>query len=234
MAVLLKRRARPNLVQTIEGNPAFSSMAAVRQHRPWLQFGDRHRGGAAARRLRGDRGRLRGRISARRSSSTSVPQRRSGACRRRRGGDRAGAEDAGRRGEGRLGTENLDALGKGLCQSRPPCGEPARLRPESGGRDQRLRQRYGGRARLVRPCLRRTASGEGDPPSLGGAASGKRIWRARGGARQKTARTCWPSSVCLSSDAMGLKEEDRGSRRGSIARRGFRSPPSRRELSGSR
>ena len=41
MTVLLKDAILPNLVQTLENNPAFIHGGAVRQHRPRLQLGDR-------------------------------------------------------------------------------------------------------------------------------------------------------------------------------------------------
>ena len=40
MAALLKDALQPNLVQTLEGNPGPGPWRPVRQHRPWLQFGD--------------------------------------------------------------------------------------------------------------------------------------------------------------------------------------------------
>ncbi len=39
MAVLLKDAMQPNLVQTLENNPAFVHGGPVRQHRAWLQLG---------------------------------------------------------------------------------------------------------------------------------------------------------------------------------------------------
>ena len=44
MAVLLTQAIQPNLVQTLENNPALRPWRALRQHRAWLQLGGRHRG----------------------------------------------------------------------------------------------------------------------------------------------------------------------------------------------
>ena len=53
MTVLLREALKPNLVQTLENNPAF-----IREHRPRLQFGARPTDRAPARRLRRHRGRF--------------------------------------------------------------------------------------------------------------------------------------------------------------------------------
>jgi formate--tetrahydrofolate ligase len=59
MAVLLKDAILPNLVQTIENNPALVHGGPLRQHRAWLQFRGRHQGCPQAWRLRRDGSRLR-------------------------------------------------------------------------------------------------------------------------------------------------------------------------------
>jgi formate--tetrahydrofolate ligase len=54
--------------------PGLRPWRPVRQHRPWLQLGDGHPDGAQARRLRGDRGRLRRRSRGREVLRHQVPQ----------------------------------------------------------------------------------------------------------------------------------------------------------------
>ena len=58
MTVLLKDAMQPNLVQTLENNPAFVHGGPFRQHRPWLQLGHRHQDGPKTRRLCGHRSRF--------------------------------------------------------------------------------------------------------------------------------------------------------------------------------
>ena len=81
--------------------PGLRPRRPVRQHRPRLQLGDGDEDGAEARRLRGDRGRLRRRPRGREVLRHQVPQGRPEA---RRGGDRRDgprAEDERRRRQGR-------------------------------------------------------------------------------------------------------------------------------------
>ncbi len=95
--------------------PGLRAWRPLRQHRPWLQLGHRHHDGAEARRLRGDRGRLRRRSGRREVLRHQVPQ---GRPQARGGGDRrhrARDEDERRRQEGRPGTENVEAVKKGCA-----------------------------------------------------------------------------------------------------------------------
>ena len=55
MAVLLKDALKPNLVQTLEGQPVPDALRPVRQHRPRQQLADRRPDRDEARRLRRDR-----------------------------------------------------------------------------------------------------------------------------------------------------------------------------------
>ena len=96
------------------GQPGLHPRRAVRQHRPWLQLGDRDDDGAEARRLRRHRGRVRRRPRRREVHRHQVPQGRAEARRGRSGRHRARAEDAWRRDEGRPRTENVAALEAGM------------------------------------------------------------------------------------------------------------------------
>ena len=108
----------------------------VRQHRAWLQFGGRHDDGAEARRLCGDRSRLRRRSRRRKVLRHQVPQGRAEAvgCRHRRDGARH--EDERRRQEGRSRQGKRRGGEEGLRQSRPPHRERHAVRRAGGGRDQ--------------------------------------------------------------------------------------------------
>ena len=97
MALLLKDAIRPNLVQTLEGGPAFVHAGPVRQHRARLQQHSRDALGARARRHRRHRSRVRLGPRRREVLRHQVPRRRAAA---RGGGDRrdgAVAQDARRR-----------------------------------------------------------------------------------------------------------------------------------------
>ena len=101
MTVLLKDALAPNLVQTLENNPAFVHGGPVRQYRARLQFGDGHHDRARPCRLRGDRSRIRRRSGRREILRHQVPQggARAVGCRHRR--HRARAEIPRRRGAAR-------------------------------------------------------------------------------------------------------------------------------------
>ena len=77
--------------------PGLHPWRAVRQHRAWLQLGDRDEDRAEAGRLRRDRGRVRGRSRRREVLRHQVPQGRAEAGRGGRRRHRAGAQDAWRR-----------------------------------------------------------------------------------------------------------------------------------------
>lgn len=59
MAALLKDAIKPNLVQTLEGNPGHHTWWSVRKYRPRDQLNHRNPYGINPLRLRGDRGRIR-------------------------------------------------------------------------------------------------------------------------------------------------------------------------------
>ncbi len=75
MTALLKHAINPNLVQTVEGCPVLVHGGPVRQHRTWLQHHCCNEDGAQARRLCGNRGRLRGRSGGREVLPHQVPHR---------------------------------------------------------------------------------------------------------------------------------------------------------------
>ena len=77
--------------------PGLHPWRPVRQHRAWLQLGDRDQDGAEARRLRRHRGRVRGRSRRREILRHQVPQGRAQARRGGRRRHRARAQDAWRR-----------------------------------------------------------------------------------------------------------------------------------------
>ena len=71
MTVILKDAIKPNLVQTMEGQPALVHAGPVRQHRARRQLDHRGPRGAQDRRLRDHGGRVSPATSASRSSATS-------------------------------------------------------------------------------------------------------------------------------------------------------------------
>ena len=101
--------------------PGLHPWRSVRQHRAWLQFGDRHQGGAQARRLRGHRGRLRRRSRRREILRHQMPQGGAQARLRRHRRDHPRVEDAWRRRQGRSQEGECGGAGEGLRQSRAPC-----------------------------------------------------------------------------------------------------------------
>jgi formyltetrahydrofolate synthetase len=120
MTVLLKDAIKPNLVQTLENNPAIHPRRPVRQHRARLQFGDCHPGCVQAGRLRRHRSRLRRGPGRREVHRHQVPQ---VGPETRRGGDRRHrpcAEVPRRR--GRQGTQQGEPgrAGERRCQPRAP------------------------------------------------------------------------------------------------------------------
>ena len=73
MTVLLRDAIKPNLLQTLEGGPAFVHCRAVRQHRPRQQLDHRRPARAGDQRHRLHRGRLRGRHGRREVLRHQVP-----------------------------------------------------------------------------------------------------------------------------------------------------------------
>ena len=123
------------------GQPGLRAWRAVRQHRAWLQLGDRHPDGLAAGRLRGHRSRLRRRPGSREVLRHQVPQGRAGTLGRRRRGHRAGAEDAWRRRQGAAGRRGRRGPAARARQSGPARDEPAEIRRAGGGGAQSFHHR---------------------------------------------------------------------------------------------
>jgi hypothetical protein len=146
MTVLLKDAMQPNLVQTLENNPAFVH------------------GGPFANIAHGCNSVI-ATTTALRLADYVVTEAGFGAdlgaekffdikCRkaglrptRRDRGDRAGAEDERRRGQGRPRGRERRGRDEGLRQPWPPHRQPQGLRRAGGGGDQPLRQRHRGRDR---------------------------------------------------------------------------------------
>ncbi len=121
MTALLLGALRPNLVQTLEGLAGADPWRPVRQYRAWLQFGDRDARGAAARRLCGDRGRVRRRSRRGEILRHQMP---AGGAEAVGGGGRrdgAGAEDERRRSQGRFEPREPCRARVGPQQSRASC-----------------------------------------------------------------------------------------------------------------
>ena len=89
MTVIMKDAIKPNLVQTLEGQPVLAHAGPVRQHRARQQLDHRGPRGAEARRLRRDRGGVRLRPRVPEVLRHRVPVRRVRAERRGAGDDRA-------------------------------------------------------------------------------------------------------------------------------------------------
>ncbi len=147
MAALLKDALKPNLVQTLEGTPAFihggpfaniahgcNSIMATRMA---LKLG----------RLRSHGGRLRRRPGRREVHRHQVPQGRPEALRRGDRGHRAGAEVPRRRAQARAEPGEPGGVGGGPAQPAAARGQrEERVRPALRGGHQRLPHRHQGRA----------------------------------------------------------------------------------------
>ena len=116
MAVLLKDALAPNLVQTLEGSPAFVHGGPFANIAHGCNSVMATRLGAEAGRRGGDRGRLRRRSGRGEVHRHQVPLGRAEAVLRRGGGDGARAEDAWRRGAQRAG--------RGECRRRCSAASP--------------------------------------------------------------------------------------------------------------
>ena len=110
----------------------------VRQHRARLQLGAGDHDRAQARRLRGDRSRLRRRSRRREVPRHQVPQDRARARLRGAGRDHPRAEDARRRQEGGPQDREPQGARSRHGQPRPPRRERAEIRHRAGGLDQPL------------------------------------------------------------------------------------------------
>ena len=180
MTVLLMKAIQPNLVQTLENNPAFihggpfANIAhgcnSVMATKTALKLAD----------YRGDGGGLRRRPRGGKILRHQVPLGRAEAL---RGGDRRddpGAEDAWRRGQGGARQAERRGAEEGLRQSRPPYRQRKTVRRAGGGGDQPLHLRHGRGDRGdpgVRP--RRTASRRSSASTGRRARRAPRSWRMR-------------------------------------------------------
>ena len=147
MAVLLAQAMQPNLVQTLENNPAFVHGGPFANIAHGCNSVIATQDGAEARRLRGDRGRLRRRPRGGEVLRHQVPQ---GRAAPGRGGDRrdgAGAEDERRREEGGARRRERRGGAQGLRQPRAAHRQRQVVRGAGGGGDQPLRHRHRGRDR---------------------------------------------------------------------------------------
>ena len=101
MTALLKDALDPNLVQTLENNPAIIHGGPLRQHRPRLQQRHGHQAQPLTGRLRHHRGRLRRRSGRREVPGHQVPLCGYRAQRLCAGGDPPGSQEPRRRSQGR-------------------------------------------------------------------------------------------------------------------------------------
>ena len=154
---------------------------AVRQHRAWLQLGAGDHHGAEARRLRGDRSRLRRRSRRREIPRHQVPQDRAGARLRGAGRHHPRAQDAWRRQEG--GPQEREPQGAGSRHGQPRSATSRTCRSSASCRWSRStasQRRHRGRDRAgqgqVQGARRRGADGR---PLGRWAARAPPTWRAR-------------------------------------------------------
>ena len=159
MTVLLKEALAPNLVQTLEGTPAFIHGG------PFANIAHGCNSVLATTtalklcRLRGHRSRLRRRSRRREVHGHQVPQGRHRAGLRGAGGHHPRAQDARRRQEG--GPQDREPQGARSRheQSAAPCRERAEIRHRAGDLDQPLLRRHRGRDQAGRgDSARRSAS----------------------------------------------------------------------------
>ena len=163
MTALLKEAIAPNLVQTLEGTPAFihGGPFANIAHGCNSVVGDHDR--AQARRLCGDRSRLRRRSRRGEIPRHQVPQGRPEARLRRHRRDHPRAQDARRRQEGRPQEGRPQGARSRHGQPAAPRRERQEVRPAGGGLDQPLLGRHRRRDRAgqgeVQGARRRGADG---------------------------------------------------------------------------
>ena len=142
MAALLKDAIAPNLVQTLEGTPAFihGGPFANIAHGCNSVVADHDR--AQARRLRGDGSGLRRRPRRGEIPRHQVPQGGAQARLRRHRRHHPRAEDAWRRQEGGPEEGRPDGAGSRHVEPPAPCREHQEVRPAGGGLDQPLLGRH--------------------------------------------------------------------------------------------
>ena len=238
MTVLLRDAIKPNLLQTLEGGPAFVHCGPVRQHRPRQQLDHRRPAGAGDQRDRLHRGRLRGRHGRREVLRHQVPGVGPDARMRPSWSPRSG----------RSRCTAASARSSPASRSIRPCSRrtsrrsgPARqnlakqienvtdVRRPGGRRDQRVPDRHAGR-------------GRGDPR---GRAGGRRPRRGRRRPTSSTAATgaadlaeaVWdaaprrraPTSSCSTRTRCRSARRSRRSRPGSTARDGVELLPAARK-----
>ncbi len=137
----------PNLVQTIEGNPAFVHGGPFANIAHGCNSVIATTTALRARRLRRDRGRLRRRSRRREVLRHQVPQGRADAGRSGDRRDRAGAQDAWRRRARGPRPRGPQGARQGLRQPRAARRERRQVRRAGGRRHQPLRFGHGRRAR---------------------------------------------------------------------------------------
>ncbi len=206
MTVLLRDAIKPNLLQTLEGGPAFVHCRAVRQHRPRQQLDHRRPAGAGDQRHRLHRGRASGPTWAPRSSSTSSAGRR--ACARMRpswsprsGRSRCTAGSArswpASRSTRRSSRRTSRRSGPGAANLAKQI-ENVRMFGDPGGRrDQLVPDRHARRGRgdpRGRARGRRPRRGGGRPTSST-AARARRPWPRRSGRPPRTGRARLPAAL---------------------------------------
>ena len=120
MTVLLRDAIKPNLLQTLEGGPAFVHAGPVRQHRPRQQLDHRRPAGARHQRHRLHRGRLRGRHGRREVLRHQVPGVGPEPGCGRRGRHGPGAQDARRRRQDRRRQAARSGAARGERRGGPP------------------------------------------------------------------------------------------------------------------
>ena len=202
MAVLLKDALAPNLVQTLEGSPAFVHGGPFANIAHGCNSVMATRLGLEAGRRGGDRGRLRRRPGRGEVHRHQVPLGRAEAVLRGGGGDGARAEDARRRGAQRAGHGER---GRGAARRGEPgaaCGEPGQVRAAGGGGREPLH--LGHRGRVRRDPRRHGASRawrRSPAPTGATAARAPRRWPARCSRRSRWARRslrrCMPKAMPL-------------------------------------
>ena len=195
MTALLEGRAAPNLVQTLEGTPGLHPRRPLRQHRAWLQLGAGHHHRAQARRLCGDRSRLRRRPRRREVPRHQVPQGRARARLRWCSSPpsaRSRCTAASRKRTSRRKTSRRSKPAWPTCSATSRTCKNFGL--PCGGLDQPLLRRHRGRDRAGQGSLRQARRRGADGRPLGDGRRGRRRRRPRRG--QGGRRAARPSSSC--------------------------------------
>ena len=187
MTVLLRDAIKPNLLQTLEGGPAFVHCGPFAQHRPRQQLDHRRPARARHERDRLHGGGLRGRHGRREVLRHQVPGVRAGPGCGRRGRHGPGAQDARRRRQDR----GRQAARPGPARGERRGGPDRGVEPRRAHRD-RPQVRHPGGRRHQRVPDRHAGRGRGDPR---GRARGGRARRRRRHPLRRTAgraRRRWP------------------------------------------